>query len=58
MKIRGIIDSNNEVRESDETLNHTSWLEVQLPSLLRSGDHLLRYQKQRGQINFTRRNER
>ncbi len=33
VKIRGIIDSNNEVRESDETLNHSPWLEVQLPPL-------------------------
>jgi hypothetical protein len=35
VQIRGIIDSNNEVRESDETLNHSPWLEVQLPLEIR-----------------------
>ncbi len=33
VKIRGIIDSNNEVRESNERDNVTPWLEVQLPPL-------------------------
>lgn len=33
VKIRAIIDSNNEVRESDERDNVSPWLEVQLPPL-------------------------
>jgi hypothetical protein len=33
VKIRAIIDSNNEVRESDERDNVTRWLAVQLPPL-------------------------
>lgn len=32
-KIRAIIDSNNEVRESSERNNVTPWLEVQLPHI-------------------------
>lgn len=31
VRIKAVIDSGNEVRESDETLNHSPWLEVQLP---------------------------
>ncbi len=33
VKIRAIIDSNNEVRESSERNNVTPWLEVQLPHI-------------------------
>jgi hypothetical protein len=32
VRISAIIDSGNEVRESDETLNRSQWLEVQLPA--------------------------
>jgi len=33
VKIRGVVDSDNQVRESDEADNETPWLEVQLPSI-------------------------